>query len=83
LLIPPTTLLTINLDGVVAGVSNAINNGHDSRGPLFGKLLFAFGVIAHLYPFLEGLLGVVKFFYMIIICFSERLDVALWLQIVF
>jgi cellulose synthase A len=73
----------INLDGVVAGVSNAINNGHDSRGPLFGKLLFAFGVIAHLYPFVKGLLGVVKFFYMIIICFSERLDVALWLQIVF
>nr|DAD41919.1 TPA_asm: hypothetical protein HUJ06_016242 [Nelumbo nucifera] len=36
LLIPPTTLLIINLIGVVAGVSNAINNGYESWGPLFG-----------------------------------------------
>lgn len=57
LLIPPTTLLIINLVGVVAGVSNAINNGYDSWGPLFGKLFFAFWVIVHLYPFLKGLLG--------------------------
>lgn len=57
LLIPPTTLLIINLIGVVAGVSNAINNGYESWGPLFGKLFFAFWVIVHLYPFLKGLLG--------------------------
>ncbi|KAI3473473.1 hypothetical protein Pfo_031005 [Paulownia fortunei] len=57
LLIPPTTLLILNLIGVVAGVSNAINNGYESWGPLFGKLFFAFWVIAHLYPFLKGLLG--------------------------
>ncbi|KAG6773197.1 hypothetical protein POTOM_020458 [Populus tomentosa] len=57
LLIPPTTLLIINLVGVVAGVSNAINNGYESWGPLFGKLFFAFWVIVHLYPFLKGLLG--------------------------
>ncbi|TQD69908.1 hypothetical protein C1H46_044558 [Malus baccata] len=57
LLIPPTTLLIINLIGVVAGVSNAINNGYESWGPLLGKLLFAFWVIIHLYPFLKGLLG--------------------------
>ncbi|KAK2661024.1 hypothetical protein Ddye_007557 [Dipteronia dyeriana] len=57
LLIPPTTLLIINLIGVVAGVSNAINNGYESWGPLFGKLFFAFWVIIHLYPFLKGLLG--------------------------
>lgn len=57
LLIPPTTLLIINIIGVVAGVSNAINNGYDSWGPLFGKLFFAFWVIVHLYPFLKGLLG--------------------------
>ncbi|PSS31134.1 Cellulose synthase A catalytic subunit 5 [UDP-forming] like [Actinidia chinensis var. chinensis] len=35
LLIPPTTLLIINLIGVVAGISNAINNGYESWGPLF------------------------------------------------
>ncbi|KAL8147527.1 hypothetical protein AgCh_005016 [Apium graveolens] len=57
LLIPPTTLLLINLIGVVAGISNAINNGYESWGPLFGKLFFAFWVIVHLYPFLKGLLG--------------------------
>ncbi|PRQ19487.1 putative cellulose synthase (UDP-forming) chromatin regulator PHD family [Rosa chinensis] len=57
LLIPPTTLLIINIVGVVAGISNAINNGYESWGPLFGKLFFAFWVIVHLYPFLKGLLG--------------------------
>ncbi|KAM1731734.1 hypothetical protein ACFX11_017580 [Malus domestica] len=57
LLIPPTTILVINLVGVVAGVSDAINNGYQSWGPLFGKLFFAFWVIVHLYPFLKGLMG--------------------------
>ncbi|XP_062079852.1 cellulose synthase A catalytic subunit 4 [UDP-forming]-like [Humulus lupulus] len=57
LLIPPTTLIIINMVGVVAGVSDAINNGYGSWGPLFGKLFFAFWVILHLYPFLKGLMG--------------------------
>ncbi|CAM6102083.1 unnamed protein product [Calypogeia fissa] len=57
LLIPPTTLLIINIVGVVAGISDAINNGYQSWGPLFGKLFFAFWVIVHLYPFLKGLMG--------------------------
>ncbi|XP_065874474.1 cellulose synthase A catalytic subunit 4 [UDP-forming] [Euphorbia lathyris] len=57
LLIPPTTLIILNMVGVVAGVSGAINNGYGSWGPLFGKLFFAFWVIVHLYPFLKGLMG--------------------------
>jgi cellulose synthase A len=57
LLIPPTTLIVINLVGVVAGISDAINSGYQSWGPLFGKLFFAFWVIVHLYPFLKGLMG--------------------------
>ncbi|THU45663.1 hypothetical protein C4D60_Mb02t20360 [Musa balbisiana] len=57
LLIPPTTVLVINMVGIVAGVSYAINSGYQSWGPLFGRLFFAFWVIAHLYPFLKGLLG--------------------------
>lgn len=57
LLIPPTTLLILNMVGVVAGVSEAINNGYGSWGALFGKLFFAFWVILHLYPFLKGLMG--------------------------
>ncbi|XP_019188397.1 PREDICTED: cellulose synthase A catalytic subunit 4 [UDP-forming] [Ipomoea nil] len=57
LLIPPTTLIILNMVGVVAGISGAINNGYGSWGPLFGKLFFAFWVILHLYPFLKGLMG--------------------------
>ncbi|KAL6893862.1 hypothetical protein ACP4OV_007960 [Aristida adscensionis] len=57
LLIPPTTILIINLVAVVAGISYAINSGYQSWGPLFGKLFFAFWVIIHLYPFLKGLMG--------------------------
>ncbi|AEE86053.1 putative cellulose synthase (UDP-forming) chromatin regulator PHD family [Arabidopsis thaliana] len=57
LLIPPTTVLLVNLIGIVAGVSYAVNSGYQSWGPLFGKLFFALWVIAHLYPFLKGLLG--------------------------
>ncbi|CAN1309850.1 Cellulose synthase A catalytic subunit 6 [UDP-forming] [Linum perenne] len=57
LLIPPTTLLIMNVVGVVVGISDAINNGYDSWGPLFGRLFFAIWVIVHLYPFLKGLLG--------------------------
>jgi cellulose synthase A len=38
LLIPPTTALVINLVGMVAGISYAINSGYQSWGPLFGKL---------------------------------------------
>ncbi|KAK6119245.1 hypothetical protein DH2020_047008 [Rehmannia glutinosa] len=57
LLIPPTTLLIVNIVGVVAGISYAINSGYQSWGPLFGKLFFAFWVIVHLYPFLKGLMG--------------------------
>ncbi|CAL5386388.1 unnamed protein product [Camellia sinensis] len=57
LLIPPMTLLIINIIGVIVGVSDAINNGYETWGPLFGKLFFALWVIVHLYPFLKGLMG--------------------------
>nr|ABI34115.1 cellulose synthase catalytic subunit [Brassica napus] len=57
LLIPPTTLLIINVIGIVVGISDAISNGYDSWGPLFGRLFFALWVVIHLYPFLKGLLG--------------------------
>lgn len=58
MLVPPTTVLILNLIGVVAGFSSAFSNGYESLGPLLGRLFFAFWVIAHLYPFLKGrLLG--------------------------
>nr|AAD03417.1 secondary xylem cellulose synthase [Populus tremuloides]AAY21910.1 cellulose synthase [Populus tomentosa] len=56
LLIPPTTLLIINMSGC-AGFSDALNKGYEAWGPLFGKVFFAFWVILHLYPFLKGLMG--------------------------
>ncbi|CAI9087235.1 OLC1v1021259C1 [Oldenlandia corymbosa var. corymbosa] len=56
-LIPPTTIIIINIVGVVAGFSDALNSGYESWGPLFGKVFFAFWVIVHLYPFLKGLMG--------------------------
>ncbi|XP_058201016.1 cellulose synthase A catalytic subunit 8 [UDP-forming] [Rhododendron vialii] len=56
-LIPPTTLLILNMVGVVAGFSDALNKGYEAWGPLFGKVFFAFWVILHLYPFLKGLMG--------------------------
>ncbi|XWS21794.1 hypothetical protein CRYUN_Cryun30bG0085400 [Craigia yunnanensis] len=57
LLIPPMTLLIINIIGVIVGISDAISNGYDSWGPLFGRLFFALWVIIHLYPFLKGMMG--------------------------
>ncbi|KAH9648236.1 hypothetical protein KPL70_025511 [Citrus sinensis] len=58
LLVPRTTLIIIiNLVGVTAGVSNAINNDHQSWGPFFGMLFLAFWVIVHLHPVLTGLMG--------------------------
>ncbi|KAG5593755.1 hypothetical protein H5410_034987 [Solanum commersonii] len=43
LLIPPTTILIINLVGVVAGISDAINNGYNSWGPLLESFSSPFG----------------------------------------
>ncbi|XP_044475290.1 cellulose synthase A catalytic subunit 2 [UDP-forming]-like isoform X2 [Mangifera indica] len=57
LLIPPLFLLIVNIIGVIIGVADAISNGYDSWGPLFGRLFFALWVIIHLYPFLKGFMG--------------------------
>ncbi|XP_028794554.1 cellulose synthase A catalytic subunit 4 [UDP-forming]-like [Neltuma alba] len=57
LLIPPTTLVILNVVGIMAGISDAVNNGYGSWGLLFGKLFLAFWVIVHLHPFLRGLMG--------------------------
>jgi cellulose synthase A len=56
-LIPPTSILVLNLVGCVAGFSDALNSGYESWGPLFGKVFFSMWVIMHLYPFLKGLMG--------------------------
>ncbi|XP_031398843.1 cellulose synthase A catalytic subunit 3 [UDP-forming]-like isoform X1 [Punica granatum] len=57
LLIPPTTLLMINLIGLIAGISSFMESGHHAWSILFCKLFFASWVIIHLYPFLRGLMS--------------------------
>ncbi|PKA46997.1 putative cellulose synthase A catalytic subunit 9 [UDP-forming] [Apostasia shenzhenica] len=57
LLIPPLTLLILNIIGVVSGISNAVNDNYDSWGPLFGKVLLAIWVIIHLFPLMKGIVG--------------------------
>ncbi|GMH01025.1 hypothetical protein Nepgr_002864 [Nepenthes gracilis] len=57
LLIAPMLLLIINVIGVIVGLSDAMNNGYETWGPLFRRLFFALWVIMHLYPFLKGLMG--------------------------
>ncbi|KAL8261418.1 hypothetical protein R6Q59_025467 [Mikania micrantha] len=84
LLIPPLTLLFFNLVGVVVGISDAISNGYESWGPLFGKLLFAMWVILHLYPFLKGMVGKQKNVPSIIIVWSILLAsilTLLWVRV--
>jgi cellulose synthase A len=57
LLILPTTLVLINIVGIIAGTAEVMYNGYQAWGPCFGKLFFAFWVLVHLYPFLKGLMG--------------------------
>ncbi|KAL8536234.1 hypothetical protein ACS0TY_011748 [Phlomoides rotata] len=64
MLLPPSTLLILNVIGIAAGISNTIAgisntmaNGYEAWGPLLGRLFFALWVILHLYPFLKGLVG--------------------------
>lgn len=55
LLIPPTTLLMINLIGLIVGFSSFVDSDHQAWSLLFCKMFFALWVIIHLYPFLKGL----------------------------
>jgi hypothetical protein len=60
LLIPPSTLLIINLVGVVAGISNVVNHGHQSWDSSFGELFFAFWVYCALITLSESIDGLAK-----------------------
>ncbi|KAK4755407.1 hypothetical protein SAY87_009164 [Trapa incisa] len=57
LLIPPTTLLMVNLIGIIAGISSFASSGRQGWGVLFCKMFFASWVVVHLYPFLRGLMS--------------------------
>ncbi|XP_051125154.1 probable cellulose synthase A catalytic subunit 6 [UDP-forming] [Andrographis paniculata] len=56
LLVLPTSLVILNVIGIVVGISDAIRNGWETLGLLLGKIVFAGWVIVHLYPFLIGIM---------------------------
>ncbi len=49
-LIPPTKLLIINLVGVVASISDAVNNGYQSGGPYLESFSLHFGLLCTYTP---------------------------------
>ena len=57
LLVPPTTLVAVNVVGMAAGLASAVSKDYGAWGPFIGKALFGMWVVAHLYPFLKGLVG--------------------------
>jgi len=84
LLVPPMTLLLLNVVGVLAGVSKAITDGYESWGPLLGKLFFSCWVILHLHPFLKGVMGKQDRVPTIIVVFSVLLAAIfslLWVRV--
>ena len=84
LLVPPMTLLLLNVVGVLTGVSKAITDGYDSWGPLLGKLFFSVWVILHLHPFLKGVMGKQDRVPTIIVVFSVLLAAIfslLWVRV--
>lgn len=60
-LLPPITIIFINILGLLTAISNAINYGHhQTMTVIAGKITFAVWVIVHFIPFLKGLRGKTK-----------------------
>ncbi|CAI0380351.1 unnamed protein product [Linum tenue] len=57
LFIVPLTIIVVNIIAAVIGVSRTLYSVIPQWGKLFGGLFFSFWVIAHMYPFIKGLLG--------------------------
>jgi len=57
LMIPPITVIILNLIGVAVGVCRTIYGANPQWGQLLGGVFFSFWVLAHLYPFAKGLMG--------------------------
>ncbi|KAJ7533513.1 hypothetical protein O6H91_13G052900 [Diphasiastrum complanatum] len=57
LMIPPITIMIINLIAVAVGVSKTIYSDNKKWSQLIGGVFFSFWVLVHLYPFAKGLMG--------------------------
>ncbi|XP_010276804.1 PREDICTED: cellulose synthase-like protein D3 [Nelumbo nucifera] len=57
LMIPPITIMIINLIAIAVGVSRTIYSVIPQWSRLIGGVFFSFWVLAHLYPFAKGLMG--------------------------
>lgn len=57
LMIPPITIMIINIIAIAVGTSRQIYSEIPQWSKLLGGVFFSFWVLAHLYPFAKGLMG--------------------------
>ncbi|KAD4584250.1 hypothetical protein E3N88_21851 [Mikania micrantha] len=57
LMIPPLTIMMVNLIAIAVGFSRTIYSTIPQWSRLLGGVFFSFWVLAHLYPFAKGLMG--------------------------
>ncbi|XP_073011401.1 cellulose synthase-like protein D2 [Typha latifolia] len=57
LMIPPITIMMVNLIAIAVGFSRTIYSVVPQWSKLLGGVFFSFWVLAHLYPFAKGLMG--------------------------
>ncbi|CAL5188447.1 unnamed protein product [Lathyrus oleraceus] len=57
LMIPPLTIIMVNLIAVAIAVSKTIYSEDRKWSSLLGGIFFSFWVLSHLYPFAKGLMG--------------------------
>ncbi|KVI07514.1 Cellulose synthase [Cynara cardunculus var. scolymus] len=57
LMIPPITIMMVNLIAIAVGFSRTIYSTIPQWSRLLGGVFFSFWVLAHLYPFAKGLMG--------------------------
>ena len=56
-MIPPITIMMVNLIAIAVGFSRTIYAVIPQWSKLIGGVFFSFWVLAHLYPFAKGLMG--------------------------
>ena len=57
LMIPPITIMMVNLIAIAVAVSRTIYSEDREWSSLLGGVFFSFWVLSHLYPFAKGLMG--------------------------
>ncbi|KAL5099905.1 hypothetical protein RYX36_004232 [Vicia faba] len=57
LMIPPLTIIMVNIIAVAVAVSKTIYSEDRKWSSLLGGIFFSFWVLSHLYPFAKGLMG--------------------------